>query len=304
MKDSKLKRMLVDWYEVFYEARRVFVLRTKYRLRIMSPEKTLRYIAQNKCSIARFGDGEFDHILNLKDEGFQVRSKELTEKLAQVLSNKDPRLLLCIPRCMNTIRGCNNHAGTFWLEWGKHGHHEEIIGIICGLAGTNYRFGDAQITRPYIDWKTDRRARKTFPMLKALWEGRDILIVEGEQTRLGVGNNLYDCAASVKRILAPAVGAFERYDEIKQAILDHYHGELIIIALGPTATILAAELAAMDIQALDIGNIDIEYEWYLMGAKERVAIPGKFTNEATDGRGFTNCQDEKYLSQIIARVGC
>ena len=43
MKDSKLKRVLVAAYEVFYEARRMAVLRTKYRLRIMSPERTLRY---------------------------------------------------------------------------------------------------------------------------------------------------------------------------------------------------------------------------------------------------------------------
>ena len=305
MKDSKLKRKLVAAYEVFYEARRMAVLRTKYRLRIMSPERTLRYIAKHKCSIARYGDGEFDHILDLKDEGFQVRSKELTAKLAQVLDNKDKRLLLCIPRCFNTIKGCNDHSGTFWIEWGKRdNHHQKIVDLIRSHAGQNYLFGDSQITRPYIDWVDSKRADRTFPMLKALWAGRDILIVEGEQTRLGVGNDLFDDAASVKRILAPAIGAFERYAEIKKTILDQYRGELIIMALGPTATVLAAELAAMDIQALDIGNIDIEYEWYLMGAKERVAIPGKFTNEAKGGRVFTDCQDEKYLSQIVARVGC
>jgi len=56
---------------------------------------------------------------------------------------------------------------------------------------------------------------------------------------------------------------------------------------------------------LDIGNIDIEYEWFLRGAKERIAIPGKFTNEAKEGgRTFTECKDEEYLTQIIDRVGC
>lgn len=305
MKDSKLKRKLVAAYEVFYEARRMFVLRTKYRLRIMSPDQTLRYIQKHKCSIARYGDGEFDHILDLKDEGFQVRSKDLTEKLAQVLTNRDKRLLLCIPRCFNTIEGCNEHAGTFWIEWGrKDNHHQKIVELIRSYSGKNYLFGDSQITRPYIDWVDSKRADRTFPMLKALWEGRDILIVEGDQTRLGVGNDLFDGAASVKRILAPAIGAFERCAEIKETILGHYRGELIILALGPTATVLAADFAAMNIQALDIGNIDIEYEWYLRGAKERIAIPGKFTNEAKDGRAFTECHDEKYLSQIVARVGC
>lgn len=305
MKDSKLKRILVAAYEVFYEARRMAVLRTKYRLRIMSPERTLRYIQKNKCSIARYGDGEFDLMQGNRDQHFQKRNTELAKKLAQVLDNKDKRLLLCIPRCFNTIKGCNEHSGSFWIEWGrKDNHHQKIVDLIRSHAGQNYLFGDSQITRPYIDWMDSKRADRTFPMLKALWADRDILIVEGEQTRLGVGNDLYDGAASIKRILAPAIGAFERCDEIKQTILDHYHGELIIMALGPTATVLAAELAAMDIQALDIGNIDIEYEWYLRGAKERIAIPGKFTNEAKDGREFADCQDKKYLSQIVARVGC
>ena len=304
MKDSKLKRILVTVYEVFYEKRRILRLRLGYSLRIMRPEATIRYIEKHKCCIARYGDGEFDHILNLKDEGFQIRSPELTKALADVLGSKNKNLLLCIPRCMNTIEGCNKHSGTFWIEWGKRGHHEQIINMIRSYAGRNYLFGDAQITRPYIDWKTDARAKRTFPMLKRLWTDKDIIIVEGEQTRLGVGNDLFDDAKAIKRILAPAIGAFERCDEIRQAILDHYHGELIIMALGPTATILAADFAGMNIQALDIGNIDIEYEWFLRGAKERIAIPGKFTNEAKDGRVFTPCKDEKYLSQIIARVGC
>lgn len=304
MKDSKLKRILVAAYEVFYEKRRILRLRLGYSLRIMRPEATIRYIEKHKCCIARYGDGEFDLVFKTRDLGFQPQSQEISDKLAAILANKNKNLLLCIPRCINTIEGCNKHSGTFWIEWGKRGHHEQIINMIRSYAGRNYLFGDAQITRPYIDWKTDARAKRTFPMLKRLWTDKDIIIVEGEQTRLGVGNDLFDDAKSIKRILAPAIGAFERCDEIRQEILDHYHGELIIMALGPTATILAADFAGMNIQALDIGNIDIEYEWFLRGAKERIAIPGKFTNEAKDGRVFTPCKDEKYLSQIIARVGC
>ena len=80
---------------------------------------------------------------------------------------------------------------------------------------------------------------------------------------------------------------------------------MIIMALGPTATVLAADFAMMNMQALDIGHIDIEYEWYLQGAKERVAIPGKYTNEAPNGRDdIAACEDELYLSQIIDRIGC
>ena len=37
----------------------------------------------------------------------------------------------------------------------------------------------------------------------------------------------------------------------------------MLIALGPTATILAYDLAEKGVQALDVGHIDIEYEWFL-----------------------------------------
>lgn len=307
MKASRVKHQLIVAYEFFYEAWRMLVLRTIYRLRIMSPERTLRHIKKSKCSIARFGDGEFDLIFTSRDLGFQKKSPEFSNALKDVLNNKNSKLLLCIPRCMNTVKGCNEHAEEFWIVWGKQeNHHKKIVNMIRSYTGRRYRFGDAQITRPYIDWKTDARAKRTFPMLKSLWKDKEIMIVEGEQTRLGVGNDLFDGAKKIERILAPAIGAFESREEIKNTILKNYQGQLIIMALGPTATVLASEFANMNIQALDIGNIDIEYEWFLRGAKERIPIPGKFTNEAKDGVGrvFTECKDEKYLNQIIDRVGC
>lgn len=306
MKPGRLKRCLVNLYEWLYEKNRILNLRILYRLRIMTPDRTLAYIEKHHCSIARFGDGEFDHILDLKDEGFQERTPALQKALANVLSNKSKTLLLCVPRCMNTIAECNDHAGSFWIEWGRRGHHEQIIEMIRSKAGRNYRFGDAQITRPYIDWETEARAKRLFPKLRHLWEKKDIIIAEGAQTRMGVGNDLFDNAKSVKRVLCPAVDAFERKEAIKEVILSQYDGELILMALGPTATVLAAEFDDMNMQALDIGNIDIEYEWFLRGAKERIPIPGKFTNEAKDGVGrvYSECEDETYLSQIVARVDC
>lgn len=305
MKDCYLKRQLVKVYEFIYEKRRMFILRTKYHLRIMSSDKTLEYIKKHNCSIARFGDGEFDHILNVRDEGYQQRSEQLAEKLEEVLKNKNSNLLICIPKCFNTIKECNDHSASFWIEWGKkNNHQQEIINLIRSHTGFFYKFGDSQVTRPYIDWKSDKRAKRIFLKLKDLWQDRNIIIVEGDQTRLGIGNDLFENSRSIKRILAPAVNAFGYYDKIKEAIEKNYNGELILLALGPTATILASDLANQGVQALDIGHIDIEYEWFLKGSKERVPIPGKFTNEAKEGRTYTECVDYNYLSQIIERIGC
>ena len=76
------------------------------------------------------------------------------------------------------------------------------------------------------------------------------------------------------------------------------------MAIGPTATVLAADFSKSSIQTIDIGNIDIEYEWFLHNATDRIIIDGKFTNEDGLGRNPSDCFDEKYLSQIVKRIGC
>jgi hypothetical protein len=42
---------------------------------------------------------------------------------------------------------------------------------------------------------------------------------------------------------------------------------LILISLGPTATVLAYDLAKLGYWAIDIGHIDNEYEWLKLEAK-------------------------------------
>ena len=78
--------------------------------------------------------------------------------------------------------------------------------------------------------------------------------------------------------------------------------KLILLALGQTATILAFDLAKRGYQAVDIGHIDVEYEWFLMGAQEKVALPNKFVNEVDSGRCFTSETDTKYNEEIICKI--
>ena len=115
-----MKALLIRVYEFLYEKRRIARLRIKYRLKIMSPYKTLRYIKKHRCSIARYGDGEFDLIFNKRDLGFQPNSQEIGEQLASVLCRNNKNLLLCIPRCYATTRGCNDHSKEFWKTVEKY----------------------------------------------------------------------------------------------------------------------------------------------------------------------------------------
>ena len=78
---------------------------------------------------------------------------------------------------------------------------------------------------------------------------------------------------------------------------------LILISLGPTATVLAYDLCKLGYQAIDVGHIDIEYEWFLKNASTKVVVENKFVNEVNNGENnFTKVKDKLYYKQIIKTI--
>ena len=73
--------------------------------------------------------------------------------------------------------------------------------------------------------------------------------------------------------------------------------------MGPTATILSYDLYKAGYHVIDIGHIDIEYEWFLRNAKTKIKIEGKYVNEVKEGRTeIKEIIDKLYFNQIIAKV--
>ena len=168
----------------------------------------------------------------------------------------------------------------------------------------NKEYYSATITRYYIDVKNKKKVGKYVKKIKQIWNKRDIVIVEGEKSRLGIGNNLFDNANSIHRVICPATNAFNRYHDIINSINNKVDkNKLILIALGPTATVLSYDLYNLGYQSLDVGHIDIEYEWFLRKAKTKIPIKNKFVNEKRNCQSpFTNISDINYYNQIIATI--
>lgn len=305
-----IKNKLISLYETIYTSKIILPLIYWYqnrrcRFHIMTAEETVCYIKKHRCSIARFGEGEIWLIIDKERSlGFQEHDPLLSERLEQVLCNQNPNLLLCLPHALNSIAdGRTRHSRMFWYHWGmEHQQHRRTFDLVCRTAGRDYLFGDTQVSRPYVAFQSNRRAKQIFPAIQELWTDRDLLIIEGEKTCLGVGNDLLTNAGVIQRILCPSQNAFQCYYKILQTVKRVYSGQLILLALGPTATIMAAELTDQGMQALDIGHLDIEYEWFCRNMDNHEAIPGKYTNEAENGNPEMLCQDKDYLNQIIARI--
>lgn len=276
---------------------------------ILSTEKAVDLIISNKYSMSRFGDGDFEVCMGRAID-YQCASKELSFKLLDILQKNQEGLLVGIPDAFGDLRefsisqDMNNLIGReFWRSYLTTKSKRFKLYSIFNM---NKIYIDSFISRPYMDYVDKDKSAARFENLKRIWKGRDVVFVEGELSRLGVGNDLFDGAKSIKRVLCPAKNAFSKYNDIFNECCKQDNNVLFIIALGPTATLLASELHAAGFQALDIGHIDIEYVWMKKKANKKIAVENKYTTEVSQGgrdiSKLSAFHDDNYLSEVIAKI--
>lgn len=264
---------------------------------IRSVEETYEKILKDHVSVSRFGDGEFKWMAGLPQDTFQAPSKKMQERLIEISKSDMDGHIVCLSDTFGDLTQFNAYGREFWgCFMGMY--RKKWMGFL--KPGKIYY--NTNMTRPYMDYIDKSPCANRFQMLKGIWKDRKVVLIEGEKSRLGIGNDLFDSAASIQRILAPATNAFEKYDQILDRACQLEKDNLIMIALGPTATILAYDLAKAGYQALDIGHVDVEYEWFKMGATSKVPLKNKYVNESLEGRDIGELQDETYISQIIDRI--
>lgn len=259
---------------------------------VKSSKETLNELINTNKSISRYGDGEFNLIFG-EDLPFQVYSKELAKRMKEILLSNDDNIMVCIPDMYGKLTQYAENEARFWRKYVVF-HREKMYNVL----DMNKVYYDTQVTRAYIGLKDKSNCEEYFERFKKVWLNKDIVIVEGAASRLGVGNDLFDGAKSIQRILCPVRDAFSKYETIKNNCLLQSKNKLFILALGPTATVLAYDLAKAGYRALDIGHLDIEYEWLKHHAQEKILIKDKYVNEVKGGRKITEIHDEKYLNEI------
>ena len=283
--------------DLFYYIKDFFYTRSHKPPEIMSCEETINYILKTGCSVSRFGDAELK-LVSGRDVIYQVASPEVRRRLSEVLGSDDERLLVCLPAVFSDEQLSIRNNAKFWKHHLAYTRKYWYQNLIDGKV-----YGNAFLSRNYIGLKDKKTGiAEYFELIKKIWDGRDIIIAEGEKSRLGMGNDLFANAKSVRRILGPSTQSFSKYDEVLEEIKKQGKDNLILMAMGPTASVMPYDLCRLGYQAIDIGNIDTEYEWFLMGATERTPIKNKMVYEAGAGKDVGEADDEEYLSQIIAKI--
>ncbi|MDR0551884.1 MAG: SP_1767 family glycosyltransferase [Spirochaetaceae bacterium] len=279
-----------------YDIKYKLLSKRRGRFVIRDTLQTIQYILKNKCGVSRYGDGEFNIIFG-KGNGFQKYDAVLSRRLLEILTSNMEGHIVCIPFALTSIRNFNLRA------------RYALVPYICSILkklekilDVHKTYYDAGMTRFYIDYKDKQKSKEIISLLKKIWENQNICIIEGEYSRLGAGNDLFSGAKNITRILCPSKNAFDKYEEILRQSEKIPAGTLVLIALGMTATVLAYDLTKLGYQAVDIGHIDIEYEWMRNGARVKTALPNKYVNEVQDGAVNTALDDQIYLAQITAHI--
>lgn len=215
---------------------------------VRSEEETLRRVLAG-ASLARYGDGEFKHC-----EGHRNVSQEHDEQLSARLRG----ILVDSGTCMVGIPNLNAAAlermtdqkHAFWLPYRSAAVH--LAPHRC--------YASAFITRPdsapWID------TPEYWAQVESLWVGRDVTLVRGSHK--GLTRDDLVGADTVTEVLGPRQHAFADYDELLALVLGS-KAKLALLCLGPTATVLAVDLAARGIHAIDLGHIALFLRKYRRG---------------------------------------
>lgn len=210
---------------------------------VLCERDTLRLILDGRRSLSRFGDGELGIMMCRQNAPGQRHDPALAQRLSGVAECRDDRLVVAVPRIYQHIPPGRRKN---WAMWARP---ERIP-----AAWRERIMGSAFISRP--DFYGEPFGADYWALMRSIWQGRTVLLVRGGPRARRVPA-LFDNAASAEVLVGPRPDAWADYSALLASCLlwapAHPEG-LVVAMLGPTATILAADLALQDVQTLDLGK--------------------------------------------------
>lgn len=273
--------------------------KAKYQFPIIhSDEEAVARIVDGKCSLIRFGDGEFEIMAGNQRASFQDCSEDLSKRLREAIEIEKDNVLIGIADNYGDIDIYSEEVADGIREYMT----DEVRLFHLSVLKQNKVYYNAYMFKCYFPYRDKTETQKRVNLIKRIWDQRDIVLVEGSKTRTGQGNDLLDNAKSIQRILCPTKNAFEYYQEILNEVKKISKECMILCVLGPAAKVLAYDLILCGYQVIDIGQIDMDYEWYKAGKGRRVPVSTKYVSQLPPAEVET-VNDDDYVRQIIVHIG-
>lgn len=142
-------------------------------------DETLDYIIDNKCSVSRFGDGEFT-VIQGNGNGFQYADEKLGEKLAHILKSNTENHIVCISDVFGDLG---------YMKESSYIFHKGLLNTErkawLNLLNKDKVYYNAFFTRSYNMFRDKSLCGQWFEKIKKIWENEDVLYVEGEKNKGG-----------------------------------------------------------------------------------------------------------------------
>lgn len=197
--------------------------------KVLSEVETLAQVCSGR-SLARYGDGELNLCIGGRAKA-QAFSATLRDRLVGILQDSGD-CLVGIPNIQS-----ETPKAAFWQKYRQAARL---------LADRPYV--SAFISRP--DSAPWIHTRDYWQSLESLWVGHDVTLVRGSSTSL-TAQDLVG-ARRVREIVADGQNAWSRYASLLARIGTP---DRALLCLGPTATVMAVDLCAAGVHAIDIGHI-------------------------------------------------
>lgn len=220
-------------------------------LSIMDEFQTIQSLILMRGSISRYGDGELKLCTGRRAKS-QPGGTEIRKRLCEILRKPVRGHLVGIPRIAGRHDWPTKEKGIFWNKYVGSPYKE--------LYDPRIMYASAFITRPDTNIALD--TPEYFDLVKQLWRDRPVLLCQG----VGMGflkakPCLFDTAQNYTIYYGPPYDAYASYQTILNDLLEKSTEPdiVVVLSLGPTATVLAYDLCRHGRQALDLGHLGMFY---------------------------------------------
>ncbi|WP_343595649.1 GT-D fold domain-containing glycosyltransferase [Acinetobacter sp.] len=244
----RIKKWLFKWNKEHWLAKYSEELKNFEKQNVLSMMETLEEVKKGK-SLARFGDGEI--LLMCGEEiYFQKYKLELATELKEILYNKNEKLLVCLPTIFTAY---NDYEKNWWLKFWyiRWADFKSRLNL-------NTHYGHSMVTRPDFFGAYKEQAVLAW---KEVWNQKKVLFITGEGSKLMVDHSIFNNITKKEIIYTLPENAYDDLDRIVTKVKQEFDLQyLILIALGPSGTILAQRFSQLGYQAVDIGHITSSFE--------------------------------------------
>jgi hypothetical protein len=205
--------------------------------KVLEEDGTLHLVCAGR-SISRYGDGEFRLMIGT-NRSAQPHCPKLAGRLKEILRDSGD-CMVGIPNLVGSVQHKPTPKMDFWRRYMGPWVTEHLA---------DRQYCSSFITRPdSAPWinQPDYWAK-----VRTIWAGRDVTLVRGGNKSLTA--KLMREAKSVREVIGPRINAWGHYDELLDEIGTPDHP--VLLCLGITATVMAVDLCAKGLHAIDAGHI-------------------------------------------------